>query len=52
MSGKRHGGLFVGDGTGEERTTIDIALDVAEPQFDSTLIASDPDATAIVAQKG
>lgn len=45
-------GLFVGDGTGEERTTIDIALDVAEPQFDSTLIASDPDATAIVAQKG
>lgn len=44
------GGLFVGDGTGEERTTIDIALDIAEPQFDSTLIASDPDATRIVAQ--
>lgn len=45
------GVLFVGDGSGGERTTIDIALDVAEPQFDSTLIASDPDATRIVTQK-
>jgi 3'(2'), 5'-bisphosphate nucleotidase len=45
------GGLFVGDGTGKERATVDIALDVAEPQFDSTLIASDPDATEIVTQR-
>lgn len=44
------GGLFVGDGTGKERTTVNIALDAAEPQFDSTLIASDPDAARIVAQ--
>ena len=45
------GGLFVGDGTGKERATVDIALDVAEPQFDSMLIASDPDATKIVTQR-
>lgn len=44
------GGLFVGDGTGKERTTVNIALDAAEPEFDSTLIASDPDAARIVAQ--
>ncbi|MGH3569175.1 MAG: inositol monophosphatase family protein [Pseudonocardia sp.] len=45
------GGLFVGDGTGRERTTVDIALNVTEPQFDSTLIASDPDATRIIANR-
>jgi len=44
-------GLFVGDGTGAERTTVDIALTVTEPTFDSTLIASDPDAVRIVTQK-
>jgi 3'(2'), 5'-bisphosphate nucleotidase len=41
-------GLHVGDGTGRERTSIDIALNVPEPQFDSTLIASDAEATRIV----
>lgn len=43
-------GLFVGDGTGAERATVDIALNVTEPQFDSTLIASDPNAIRIVTQ--
>lgn len=43
--------LFVGDGTGKERTALDIDLNVAEPQFDSTLIASDPDAVRIVTQE-
>ena len=44
-------GLFVGDGTGKERTTVDIALDAAEPKFDSTLIASDLAAARIVTEK-
>jgi 3'(2'), 5'-bisphosphate nucleotidase len=39
-------GLYVGDGAGRERTAIDIALDAADPVFDSTLVASD----AVVAQ--
>lgn len=44
------GGLFVGDGAGKERVTVDIDLNVPEPQFDSTLIASDHAATRIVTQ--
>ena len=43
-------GLFVGDGTDRERTEIDIALDLADPVFDSTLIASDSVATQIVVE--
>jgi 3'(2'), 5'-bisphosphate nucleotidase len=34
-------GLHVGDGAGRGRTQIDIALDLDDPVFDSTLIASD-----------
>jgi 3'(2'), 5'-bisphosphate nucleotidase len=41
-------GLYVADGTGRPRTEIDIALDLADPIFDSTLIASDPVAAQIV----
>ncbi|HCT77033.1 MAG TPA: hypothetical protein DGT23_10675 [Micromonosporaceae bacterium] len=41
-------GLFVGDGDGHERIEIDIALDLADPVFDSTLIASDSVARQIV----
>jgi 3'(2'), 5'-bisphosphate nucleotidase len=43
-------GLYVGDGAGRERTSIEIALDVADPQFDSTLIASDLVAARIVVE--
>lgn len=43
-------GLYVGDGRGRERTTIEIALDTADPQFDSTLIASDRVAAQIVVE--
>lgn len=41
-------GLHVGDGNGRERTGIEIALDVADPQFDSTIVASDSEAVQIV----
>ena len=41
-------GLYVADGTGRPRTEIDIALDLADPVFDSTLIASDSVAAQIV----
>jgi 3'(2'), 5'-bisphosphate nucleotidase len=41
-------GLYVADGTGRARTEIDIALDLADPVFDSTLIASDSVAAQIV----
>lgn len=41
-------GLYVGDGNGRERTEIEIALDAADPVFDSTLIASDSVARQIV----
>ena len=41
-------GLYVGDGTGRARTEVDIALDLADPVFDSTLVASDMVATKIV----
>jgi 3'(2'), 5'-bisphosphate nucleotidase len=41
-------GLYVADGTGRARAGIDIALDLADPVFDSTLIASDPVAAEIV----
>lgn len=41
-------GLYVGDGNGRERTEIEIALDAADPVFDSTLIASDAVARQIV----
>ncbi|WP_020385167.1 inositol monophosphatase family protein [Kribbella catacumbae] len=43
-------GLYVGDGAGRERTAIDIALDAAEPIFDSTLVASDAAAAQIVVE--
>lgn len=41
-------GLYVADGTGRARTEIDIALDLVDPVFDSTLIASDSVAARIV----
>jgi hypothetical protein len=41
-------GLLVTDGTGHVRATVDVALDVAEPMFASTLIASDADAAKAV----
>ena len=41
-------GLYVADGTGRARTEIDIALDLVDPVFDSTLIASDSIAARIV----
>ncbi|MBB5866659.1 3'(2'), 5'-bisphosphate nucleotidase [Allocatelliglobosispora scoriae] len=41
-------GLNVTDRDGRERTEIDIALDLPDPVFDSTLIASDPVAARIV----
>jgi 3'(2'), 5'-bisphosphate nucleotidase len=41
-------GLYVGDGTGRARAEVDIALDLADPVFDSTLIASDSVAAQIV----
>ncbi|NUS73273.1 MAG: inositol monophosphatase family protein [Corynebacteriales bacterium] len=41
-------GLFVGDGTGRERASIDVAFNVAEPKFESMLIASDSEARRIV----
>jgi 3'(2'), 5'-bisphosphate nucleotidase len=43
-------GLYVGDGAGRERTAIDIALDAADPVFDSTLVASDAVAAQIVVE--
>jgi len=36
------------DGAGRERATIDVALDVAEPIFDSTLVAADDAAARVV----
>lgn len=41
-------GIYVGDGAGRERAEIEIALDGADPVFDSMLIASDPVAREIV----
>ncbi|MGH3930890.1 MAG: inositol monophosphatase family protein [Pseudonocardiaceae bacterium] len=41
-------GLTVLDGAGTERTTIDVALDVAEPLFESTLVAADETAAQVV----
>ena len=41
-------GLYVGDGAGRARAEVDIALDLADPVFDSTLIASDSVAAQIV----
>ncbi|MGQ0777907.1 MAG: inositol monophosphatase family protein [Pseudonocardiales bacterium] len=41
-------GLYVADGTGRARTEIDIALDLVDPVFDSTLIASDSVAAQVV----
>jgi 3'(2'), 5'-bisphosphate nucleotidase len=41
-------GLFVADGTGRARTEIDIALDLVDPVFASTLIATDSVAAEIV----
>ncbi len=43
-------GLYVGDGAGRERTAIEIALDDADPVFDSTLIASDSVAARVVVE--
>ncbi|MGL5809911.1 MAG: inositol monophosphatase family protein [Nocardioides sp.] len=41
-------GLFVGDGTGSTCDEVDIALDLADPVFDSTLIGSDRTAMRIL----
>ncbi|MGL5809870.1 MAG: inositol monophosphatase family protein [Nocardioides sp.] len=41
-------GLYVGDGTGRARTEVDIALDLADPVFDSMLIAWDLAAVRIL----
>jgi len=41
-------GLYVGDGAGRARTEVDIALDLADPEFASTLVASDLAAAQIV----
>ncbi|MEU8075871.1 inositol monophosphatase family protein [Catellatospora citrea] len=41
-------GLYVADGAGRARTEIDIALDLEDPVFDSTLIASDEVAAQVV----
>ncbi|MGH3885353.1 MAG: inositol monophosphatase family protein [Pseudonocardiaceae bacterium] len=44
----RAAGLTVMDGAGTKRTTVDVALDVAEPLFESTLVAADEAAAQIV----
>lgn len=41
-------GLYVADGAGRARQQIDIRLDLADPVFDSTLIASDAVAAQVV----
>ncbi|MGH3836116.1 MAG: inositol monophosphatase family protein [Pseudonocardiaceae bacterium] len=44
----RAAGLTVMDGAGTKRTTVDVALDVAEPRFESTLVAADEAAAQVV----
>lgn len=41
-------GLMVTDRAGRQRDTVDVALNVASPEFESTLVASDTDAARIV----
>lgn len=41
-------GLMVTDRAGRERRTVEVALNVASPEFASTLVASDADAAQIV----
>lgn len=43
-------GLYVGDGAGQERTGVEVALNVDEPVFDSTLVASDRAAAHIIVE--
>lgn len=44
----RAAGLSVMDGAGTKRTTVDVALDVAEPLFESTLVAVDEAAAQVI----
>jgi 3'(2'), 5'-bisphosphate nucleotidase len=41
-------GLTVTDGAGRERRSVEVALNTTSPEFESTLVASDPEAARIV----